>query len=199
MVVRLRLFRRDDIEREAREIEPPLVDRGRQPRQKVIALRGELQLLRRASAVAQKELDPDQHVDRLVHPDDDVVVALDAQRLQADAALLQEGDDREQECDQRHQRRSQIELQARRRQKGRKLGDEIAHTITFPSLVTASSIFSAASPSSISLWARPDGIIGKQFSLGSTTQSKITGRFTLIISVMASSRSPGRSQRMPTA
>ena len=34
---------------------------------------------------------------------------------------------------------------------------------------------SAAPPSSISLWARPDGIIGKQFSFGSTTQSKITG------------------------
>jgi len=30
-------------------------------------------------------------------------------------------------------------------------------------------------PSSISLWALPDGIIGKQFSCFSTTQSKITG------------------------
>ena len=40
----------------------------------------------------------------------------------------------------------------------------------------ASSMLTVASPSSISLWARPEGIIGKQFSLGSTTQSKITGR-----------------------
>jgi len=83
MIVRLRLFRRDDIEGEEREIEPPLSIGGRQPGQKVITLRGELQLLRGASAVAQKELDPDQHVDRLVQPDDDVIVALDAQRLEA--------------------------------------------------------------------------------------------------------------------
>src|SRR4029450_6000687 len=110
-----------------------------------------------------------------------------------------EGNDREQQRDQRHQCRRQIELQGRRRQKGREPGDDIAHTITLPSLVTASSIFSAASPSSISLWARPDGIIGKQFSFGSTTQSKMTALSTSIISRMAPSRSSGRSQRMPTA
>src|SRR5215471_3447723 len=74
-----------------------------------------------------------------------------------------------------------------------------AHTITLPSSVIASSILTAASPRSISLWARPDGIIGKQFSLGSTTQSKITGFLTSIISRMAPSRSAGFSQRMPTA
>src|SRR5205823_14592454 len=77
--------------------------------------------------------------------------------------------------------------------------DGIVHTITLPSSVMASSTLTPASPSSISLWARPEGIIGKQFSLGSTTQSKITGFFTLIISRIAPSRSPGRSQRMPTA
>src|SRR4029077_19522036 len=60
----------------------------------------------------------------------------------------------------------------------------IHHTITLPSSVIASSGASALSPSSISLWARPDGIIGKQFSAGSTTQSKITGRSTSIISRM---------------
>src|SRR5688572_14307284 len=73
------------------------------------------------------------------------------------------------------------------------------HTITLPSSVTASSMSSAPPPSNISLWARPDGIIGKQFSLGSTTQSKITGRLTAIISLIAASRSPGFEQRMPTA
>src|SRR5262249_51188016 len=75
----------------------------------------------------------------------------------------------------------------------------LCHTITLPSSVMASSTLTVASPSSISLWARPEGIIGKQFSLGSTTQSKITGLFTLIISRIAPSTSPGRSQRMPTA
>src|SRR5262245_6914902 len=199
MVVRLRFFRRDDIEGEARKIKPPLVDPGREPRQKIVTLRGELQLLRRASAVAQKELDPDQHVDRLVQPDDDVVVAMVPQRLDADPALVQEGHDREQERDQRHQRRGQIELQARRREISGELRNEIVHTITLPCWVTASSIFSAASPKSISLWARPDGIIGKQFSFGSTTQSKITAFFTSIISLIAASSSSGFSQRMPTA
>src|SRR5271166_829842 len=73
------------------------------------------------------------------------------------------------------------------------------HTITLPSSVMASSTLSAESPSRTSLWARPEGIIGKQFSAGSTTQSKITALFTPIISLIAASRSPGRSQRMPTA
>ena len=61
------------------------------------------------------------------------------------------------------------------------------------------STLSPASPSSISLWALPDGIIGKQFSFWSTTQSKITGLSTSIISLIASSSSAGFSQRMPTA
>src|SRR5262249_39239576 len=74
----------------------------------------------------------------------------------------------------------------------------LAHTITFPSSVIASSKLSAASPKIISLCARPDGIIGKQFSVLSTTQSNRTGFFTLIISLIAPSRSPGFSQRMPT-
>src|SRR6266849_372945 len=75
----------------------------------------------------------------------------------------------------------------------------LAYTITLPSSVMASSTLTAESPSSISLWARPEGIMGKQFSAGSTTQSKITALFTSIIALMAASRSPGRSQRMPTA
>src|ERR1700730_12337584 len=75
----------------------------------------------------------------------------------------------------------------------------LTHTLTLPSSVMASSALPAESPSSISLWARPEGIKGKQFSAGSTTQSKITAFFTSIISLMAASRSPGRSQRMPTA
>ena len=73
------------------------------------------------------------------------------------------------------------------------------YTITLPSSVIASSRLSAASPRIISLCARPDGIIGKQFSFGSTTQSNSTGLSTSIISLMAWSRSPGFSQRMPTA
>src|SRR5438105_15939823 len=77
--------------------------------------------------------------------------------------------------------------------------DGIVHTITLPSSVMASSALTALSPSSISLCARPDGIMGKQFSVGSTTQSKITALSTEIISLIAASRSPGFSQRMPTA
>jgi len=39
-----------------------------------------------------------------------------------------------------------------------------AYTITLPSSVMASSTLSPLSPRIISLWARPEGIIGKQFS-----------------------------------
>ena len=42
--------------------------------------------------------------------------------------------------------------------------DNPGYTSILPSSVMASSMLSAASPKSISLWARPDGIIGKQFS-----------------------------------
>jgi hypothetical protein len=38
----------------------------------------------------------------------------------------------------------------------------------------------------------------KQLARAATRQSKITGFLTLIISVMAASRSPGFSHRMPT-
>ena len=38
------------------------------------------------------------------------------------------------------------------------------YTSILPSSVMASSTLSPESPSSISLWARPEGIIGKQFS-----------------------------------
>src|SRR5699024_10633106 len=61
----------------------------------------------------------------------------------------------------------------------------VQQTITLPFSVTASPIFSAASPRIISLCARPYGIIGKQFSFGSTTQSNSTGLSTSIISLMA--------------
>src|SRR5271170_3875288 len=74
-------------------------------------------------------------------------------------------------------------------------GEKAPHTIILPSSVMASSSVSAASPRIISLWARPEGIIGKQFSFWSTTQSKITGWSTSIISRIAPSRSPGFSQR----
>src|SRR5712691_3587129 len=73
------------------------------------------------------------------------------------------------------------------------------HTITLPSSVIASSTLSPASPRIISLWARPEGIIGKQFSVLSTLQSNSTGFFTLIISWIAASKSPRLVQRKPTA
>jgi RND superfamily putative drug exporter len=57
----------------------------------------------------------------------------------------------------------------------------------------------ASSPSSISLWALPLGIIGKQFSCFSTTQSKITGPSWSIISMIASSRSAGSLTHSPFA
>ena len=60
--------------------------------------------------------------------------------------------------------------------------------------------FSPASPRIISLWARPDGIIGKQFSFWidhAVEDHRLAS--TLIISLIAASRSPGFSQRMPTA
>ena len=64
-------------------------------------------------------------------------------------------------------------------------------------LATASSV--ASSGSNISLCALPDGIIGKQLASAATRQSKITGFFTAIIAAIASSSSPGLSQRMPWA
>src|SRR5262245_53474268 len=75
----------------------------------------------------------------------------------------------------------------------------VHHTITLPSSVIASSTLTPASPRSISLCARPDGIIGKQFSLGSTTQSNSTGLSTSLVSLIARSRSPGFTQRIPCA
>jgi dihydroneopterin aldolase len=57
------------------------------------------------------------------------------------------------------------------------------HTSTAPAAPTPSCI--AAFDSSILLWAWPDGIIGKQFSCFSTTQSKITGPSWPSISMMA--------------
>src|SRR5215510_4094007 len=78
----------DDVEGEAREVEPPLVDRRRQPRQEFITLRAELQLLRRPAGIAQKELDSNQDLDGVIHPADDVVVAMVPKRLDADPALM---------------------------------------------------------------------------------------------------------------
>ena len=75
------------------------------------------------------------------------------------------------------------------------------YTSTLPSSPIAASISASgtSSPSSISLCALPDGIIGKQLARLATRQSKITGRSTLIISLMAASSSAGFSARMPTA
>src|SRR5437764_14215797 len=87
-------------------------------------------------------------------------------------------------------RRGGVMARARRR--------PVAHTSTLPFSSIAFSMSPGTSPSSISLWALPDGIIGKQFSVWSTMQSKMTGLSTSIISLMAWSRSPGFSQRMPT-
>ena len=49
----------------------------------------------------------------------------------------------------------------------------------------------------ISLWALPDGIMGKQFSAWSTTTSTITGRSMSIISAMVSSTFVASSTRKP--
>src|SRR5262245_2970338 len=102
-----------------------------------------------------------------------------------------------------NQYRKRMRLRFLRRRRGRVVtccGCVGVHqTITLPSSVMASSTATPASPSNISLCARPEGIIGKQFSLGSTTQSNSTGLSTVIISLMARSRSPGFSQRMPWA
>ena len=54
-----------------------------------------------------------------------------------------------------------------------------------------------SSPSSISLCALPDGIIGKQLASAATRQSKMTGPLVSIIARIASSSSAGSSQRMP--
>ena len=66
------------------------------------------------------------------------------------------------------------------------------HTSALPpakAVAVASSV--ASTGSSISLCALPEGIIGKQFSSAATRQSNSTGRLTLIISLIAPSRSPG--------
>src|SRR5262249_3618593 len=75
-----------------------------------------------------------------------------------------------------------------------------AHTSALPpanAFAVASSLASAGN--SISLCALPDGIIGKQFSSAATRQSNSTGFLTLIISLIASSRSPGLIAWMPCA
>src|SRR5215467_1155997 len=100
-----------------------------------------------------------------------------------------------------HQHRERVGFRLLRSRRYRIMArwGSIHHTITLPSSVTASSTLTPASPRSISLCARPDGIIGKQFSLGSTTQSNSTGLSTAIISLIARSRSAGFWQRMPWA
>src|SRR5262249_43891336 len=72
---------------------------------------------------------------------------------------------------------------------------------SYTSILPSSEISSRSSSGEriISLCALPDGIIGKQFSLGSTTQSNSTGRLTLIISMILSSSSLGLVARIPTA
>src|SRR4051812_32343789 len=66
------------------------------------------------------------------------------------------------------------------------------HTSALPPANAAAVLSSLASAgSSISLWALPEGIIGKQFSSAATRQSNSTGRLTPIISLIAPSRSPG--------
>src|SRR5947209_8465980 len=74
-----------------------------------------------------------------------------------------------------------------------------AHTSALP-LAKASAVASslASAGSSISLCALPEGIIGKQFSSAATRQSNSTGRLTLIISLIAPSRSPGLVACRPT-
>src|SRR5262249_29243126 len=152
----------------------------------VIALGQELRGL--THPVAQQELQTNQRVDHAVGPGDQVVVALHAQRLDAQALLAARRIARNPERDDRDGGGREIELKLDRRPETVPLhgglGEELVHTITLPSSVTASSMLTVASLMSISLWARPDGIIGKQFSPGSTTQSKITGFLTLIISRM---------------
>src|SRR6516162_6627581 len=73
-----------------------------------------------------------------------------------------------------------------------------SQTRTMPSSETGFSA-SSSGPSSISLWAAPEGIIGKQFSAGSTATSRITARSAASISLIAASTSAGRSTRSPTA
>src|SRR5205814_10163272 len=73
------------------------------------------------------------------------------------------------------------------------------HTSALPpakAVAVASAV--ACSGNSISLWALPEGIIGKQFSSAATRQSNSTGRLTLIISLIAPSRSPGLIACRPT-
>src|SRR5262249_25665127 len=158
---------------------------------------------RLAHPVSQQELDSDQRLDDAVGPVDEIVIALHPQRFEVQPLLIARGAARDHNRDHRDGCGREVELKLEGAPElapvGRDPRDELVHTITLPSSVTASSMSSAAPLMSISLWARPEGIIGKQFSFGSTTQSKITGLLTLIISRIAPSRSPGFSQRMPTA
>src|SRR5690242_9877762 len=78
-------------------------------------------------------------------------------------------------------------------------GREQNHTSALPpakAAAVASSLASAGN--SISLCALPDGIIGKQFSSAATRQSNSTGFLTLIISLIAPSRSEGFVACKPT-
>src|SRR5690242_4357396 len=71
------------------------------------------------------------------------------------------------------------------------------HTSALPA-AKAEAALSDSAGSSISLWALPEGIIGKQFSSAATRQSNSTGFFTEIISLIAPSRSPGLLTCRPT-
>src|SRR4051812_18749242 len=72
-------------------------------------------------------------------------------------------------------------------------------TSTRPSSVIPAASPSCSVPRIISLWAAPDGIIGKQFSFGSTAMSAITARSQASISRITSSNCSTFSARRPTA
>src|SRR4029077_2738086 len=73
-----------------------------------------------------------------------------------------------------------------------------AYTSTMPSSETGL-LAASSGPSSISLWAAPEGIIGKQFSSSSTAMSITTAPGVSIMKRIASSRSAGSVTRMPWA
>src|SRR5215475_5567358 len=81
------------------------------------------------------------------------------------------------------------------------LGGIDDHTSTLPSLPIALLISSSltSSPSSISLCALPEGIMGKQLARAATRQSKSTGLSggALSMAKIASSRSAGLLHIMP--
>src|SRR5882724_9364308 len=77
-----------------------------------------------------------------------------------------------------HQHRERVALDAFLDRRCRIMAGacSVAHyTSTLPRSSIAFAMSPTTSPSSISLCALPDGIIGKQFSAGSTTQSNSTG------------------------